>query len=152
MDVFNFMKGRQINVEELFQQAPSPNVDLERGFKQLQYDMEKQIRLWWDMASFEMCIGKDLTPRRLQWDVNPNNVVEDLTLLDDWFQFFNACEQKLMQLMIRRHRAKNSILDIKIAKLKEKMKPFMGAKEYSDRAQILQTHLSKYDGEIKQKK
>lgn len=49
MDVFDFMKECHINIEEFFQQTPSPNLDLERGFKQLQFDMEKQIRLWWDI-------------------------------------------------------------------------------------------------------
>lgn len=64
MDVFNFMKDRHINVEEIFQQTPSPNLDLDKGFKQLKYDTEKQVRLWRDIASLEMYIGKNLTPRK----------------------------------------------------------------------------------------
>lgn len=66
MDVFDFMKERHINLEDIFQDTPSPNIDLERGFKELQFDMEKQIRLWWAIASFELYISKKLTPRRLR--------------------------------------------------------------------------------------
>lgn len=152
MDVFNFLKGHQINIEEVFQQAPSPNLDLERGFKQLQSDMEKQVRLCWDIASFEMYITKNLTPKRLLWDVNHNDGVEDLTLVDEWFQFFSACEQKLMQMMVRRRQAKKLILESKIAELKERIEPFQGTKEFLDKAQQLHTYLFKYDAEIQQKK
>lgn len=151
MDVFNFMKGRQTNIEDIFQQTPSPNLDLERGFKQLQYDMEKQIRLWWDIASFEVYISRNLTPRSLRWDVHPNDGLEDLTLIDEWFQFFIACEQKLLQL-IRRLKAKNALIEANICDLKEQMGPMMGTKEYLEKAQSLQSHLSKFDGDIKKKK
>ena len=152
MDVFNFMQSRQTNIEEIFQQQPSPNVDLDRSFKQLQFNMEKQIRAWWDIASFEMYILKNQTPRRLRWDVYPNDGLEDLTLADEWFQFSNACEQKLLQLMIRRRKAKNVITEAHITDLKTSMGPFMGSKEYLERAQTLQSHLTKYDGNIKNKK
>lgn len=114
------MKGRQINIEEIFQKALSPNLDLEIGFKQLQSDMEKQVRLWWDIASFDLYIEKNLTPRRLRWDVNPNDGVEDPTLLDEWFQFFNACEQKLMQMMVRRRQPRDASLKPKFLSLKKK--------------------------------
>lgn len=126
MNVFNFMQSRQTNLEEIFQQKPSPNLDLERGFKQLQYDTEKQICLWWDIASFEIYNGKNLTPRRQSWNAHPNDGVEDLTCVNE----FNACEQKLMQLMIRRRKAKNVLIEANIADLKDKMGPHMGTKEY----------------------
>lgn len=58
MDVFDFMKGITFDLEEVFQSNPTPNVDLDRGFKELQHDMEKQIRIWWDIASLEAYIKK----------------------------------------------------------------------------------------------
>lgn len=127
-------------------------MDLDKGFKQLKHDTEKQIRQWWDIVSLEMYIGKNLTPRSLRWDISPNDGVEDLRLLDEWYQFFNACEQKLMQMMVRRREAKKAVLESKIKELKTTMEPFMSSKEYSDKAKELSTHLAKYDGEIKDKK
>lgn len=40
--------------------------------------------------------------------MSPNDGAEDLGLLDEWYQFFNACEQKRMQMIIRRRQAKKS--------------------------------------------
>lgn len=102
--------------------------------------------------SLEMYIGKNLTPRSLRWDVSPNDGIKDLELLDVWYQLFNACEQKLMQMMIRQRQAKKVILESKITELKAKMEPFMATNEYIDKVKNLWLHLSKYDGEIKDKK
>lgn len=97
-------------------------------------------------------IRKNLTPRRLRWDVSPNDGVEDLQLLDEWYQFFNTCEQKLMQMMISRRKAKKVILESKIAGLRKSMEPFKSNSEYAEKAKTLQIHLTNYDGEIKSKK
>lgn len=51
---------------------------------------------------------------------------------------FNACEQKLMQLMIRRRIAKNVTLEAKIVDLKEKMEPLKTNSEYMEKSKLLQ--------------
>lgn len=98
LDIFDFMKVRNVDLDECFQLHTKINSDLEKGFKQLQHDIEKQIKLWWDKASLEMYITKNLTPRRLRRDVSPLDGVEDLNLLDEWYQFFNSCEKSLCSL------------------------------------------------------
>lgn len=57
-----------------------------------------------------------------------------------------------MQLMIRRRKTKNALLELKISELKETMVPFKESNEYQENPQNYKHTFRKYDGEIKQKK
>lgn len=76
MDIFKYINNRTINLSEIFNQEQVFKQDIDSLFKQLRHCMEKQLRVWWDIAILEMYIAEKMTPRRLRWDISPNDAVK----------------------------------------------------------------------------
>lgn len=50
---------------------------MEEMFKKLRYIMKKQIHLRWDIAAFKRYLLENITPKRLRWNVAPNERLDD---------------------------------------------------------------------------
>ena len=86
MDIFGYMSNRQIDVGGIFSQEDITNrQDMQGLMKSFRHTMEKQLRVWWDIASLEMYIKEKITPRRLRWDIHPNDNIEDTALMAEWY-------------------------------------------------------------------
>ena len=129
-----------------------PTVNLEQGFKQLKNLMDKQTRVWWDITTLEKYKQAHITPRRLRWDLGPNDGLTEEGLTQAWYNFFNGCENKLLDIIIDRRKIKLKKIETTINGLKENMTPHSSTDDYSTRAKKLQDFLTKLDNEIKNKK
>lgn len=63
------------------------------------------------------------TPRRLRWDLGPNDGIMDEDLSRAWFNFFNGCENNLLDTIIERRKIKLTRIETNINTLKENMLP-----------------------------
>lgn len=89
MDLFTFMENRNVNLDEVFNpQNKTRNMDLESVVRKLGHLMEKKANLWWDTNTFERYIRENIVPRRLRWELPPNDGLTDKASTDEWFEFF----------------------------------------------------------------
>lgn len=104
---FFFLDNRRLDLGELFENFDNITaVKLEQGFKQLKNAMDKQVRTWWDITTLGRYRDANITPRRLRWDVDPNDGLTDEELAKNWYSFFNDCENKLLNIIIKRREEK----------------------------------------------
>lgn len=69
MDIFGYMGNRNIDLGGIFSQEIVTNAqDMNSLMRKLRHTMEKQLRVWWDIATIETYITAKMTPRRLRWD------------------------------------------------------------------------------------
>lgn len=120
--------------------------------RQLKHTLEKQLRVWLDVATLETYITAKMTPRRLRWDMHPNDNINDAGLMADWFSLFNKCEGELLQNIVKRRQFKLRMIETNIAEIKGLLVPFASQRDYKDKEKELQEHIKKYDGEIQAKK
>ena len=153
MEVFSFLASRRMDMGDPFENIDDTiTVNLEQGFKQLKNVMDKQIRVWWDIMTLEKYKQAHITPRRLRWDLGPNDGLTEDGLTQAWYNFFNGCENKLLDIIIDRRKIKLNKIETTINSLKESMTTHISTDDYSTRAKKLQDFLSKLDTEIKNKK
>lgn len=81
--------------------------------------MEKKVSLWWDVSTFETYLKESIVPRRLRWDVPPNDGLVDQESNDEWFKFFNEKGLELLRFLLERKRRKTKIIDQNIAGIRE---------------------------------
>lgn len=90
MDIFGYLNTRNIDIEAIFsQEQVTNNKDMHGLLKQLKHTLEKQLRVWWDISTLEMYVMEKITPRRLRWDVHPNDGIDNTDLMKDWYSIFN---------------------------------------------------------------
>lgn len=153
MEIFKYMHNRTVSLEVIFDQDTVINrQDMDSSFKQLGHSMEKQLRVWWDIATLDKHTKENITPRRLRWDIAPNDNINDPLHMDDWFRFFNKCEKDLLGMIIKRRQFKLKKVEGIIIQLKEQLAPFADTKEYKDNEKALQEAIQKYDKMIQGKK
>lgn len=151
--LFRYLNNRNINLTEVFnQEQVAIRQDIDSLFKHLKHNIEKQIRVWWDIATIEMYITEKITPRRLRWDISPNDAVNDKGLMEDWYKFFNDSENALLGKIVirRRHKLKN--IETEILQIRDQLVPFLESREYKEKENKLQEAMTKYDKEIQLKK
>lgn len=153
MDIFGYMGNRNINLTGIFSQEQVNNIqDMTSLFKQLKHLLEKQLRVWWDIATLETYIGENMTPRRLRWDLNPNDNLNDVTLMEEWFSFFSKCEKELLGNIIKRRQLKMRTIEVNINEIRTLLLPFNSQSDYKVKERELQEHIKKYDANIQAKK
>lgn len=60
------MQSRNISVGELFDKNSGERIpNIEGWFKQIKHAKQKQLRVWWDIATLEIYIAAQITPRRV---------------------------------------------------------------------------------------
>lgn len=91
-----------------------------------------------------------MTPRRLRWDIHPNDGIDDAGLMEEWYSFFNKCENELIQNIVKRRQHKLK-MEASIAEIKTQLLPFTSHKDYKDKEKKLQEIIKKYDIKIQAK-
>lgn len=123
MDTVKFISNRTINLDSLFTaDAPSVDyVDHSQLLATLGYTLEKQIRTWWDICTFQQYLKDNIIMRSLRWKVTPQDSLNDEESTNEWLDFFNGVGFKLQQLVFKRKKQKMKLLELKIADLQTKL-------------------------------
>lgn len=138
--------------ETLFYLIVNNTQDMHSLMKKLRHTLEKQLRVWWDIATLETYIKAKMTPRRLRWELDPNDGITDPELMEEWYSFFNGCENELLHKMIKRRRFKLKGIEASISEIKNQLIPFVNQTEYKNKEKELQESIKKYDTQIQIKK
>lgn len=93
-----------------------------------------------------------MTPRRLRWDIHPNDHLNEPPLTEKWYQFFNKCKSDLLQTIIKRRKFKLQGVETHIVELQNSLLPFLSKPDYKDKETQLQESIKKYETEIQTKK
>lgn len=155
MDVFAFLEKRQVNLEEVFNTTTpikKKSSDIESLMRKLGHNMEKKVSLWWDITTFEQYLKDNITPRRLRWDITPNDGILDQESVDDWFKFFNTKGLELLAFLLERKRSKLKTIEAVIAEVKEELDAHKDKAEFITLTTQLNKDLTKKDKEVQQRK
>lgn len=123
MEVFDYIERREVRLEDVFSgdKNKGRHDDVTHLFKKFSITLDKKIRAWWDIVSFEQYLAHNMVPRRLRWEVPPNDGLEDEESMQDWYLFFNKKGIELMEFLLSRKRKKLLIVESTIRELKKKM-------------------------------
>lgn len=113
---------------------------MNQHFKHLKNALDKQIRTWWDVFTLGKYVKDKITPRRLRWDIAPNDGLVDKDLEDEWFSFFNHSERKLLEMLIARKEKKLWLIEANINAIKSKLDPSIASGEHKDKLKQLQVY------------
>lgn len=154
MKVFSFLEHREVKLNQVFSNTQSSNVsdDLSTCFRKMCCIYEKKIKAWWDIASFEQYIKCKLVPRRLRWNLPPNDGPTDDESIQEWHDFFDKKIQELIDFLLLRKQRKMTILDKQIGELKSKIEPLQNSPDFSRLSGELKNEMMKWDKEIQEKK
>lgn len=154
MEVFSFLDIREVKLNKVFSNTQSANMSdvLSTSFRKLGYLFEKKIKAWWDIASFEQYTKSKLVPRRLRWDVPPNDGLTDDESIKEWYQFFNNRGQELIDFLLIRKRKKMLLLDKQISELKSLLEPLQNSPDFLRLSGELKNKMVKWDTEVQEKK
>ena len=104
MDSINFLSNRLLNMDSIFTNdgGGDDELDFNSLLSTLSNTLEKQVRTWWDIATFEHYLKENIIMRSLRWEVSPQNGLDDVESSSEWLDFFNGVGFKLQQLVLRR--------------------------------------------------
>ena len=153
MDVFQYLEKRDIKITDVFSRnASEPVNDIAQSFRKLGHLFEKKTKTWWDIVSFEQYLTSKLIPRRLRWDVPPNDGLVDIDSISEWSSFFIKKGMELMELLLVRKQRKLKILNSQINDITTILEPLKDSEEFLKLSGELKNKLVKWDSEIQNKK
>lgn len=108
IDAVKFIDNRPNNLDSLFSVDGTlvENEDQSFLLTSLGYALEKQIRTWWDICTFEHYLKEKIIMRNLRWEVKPQNGLNDEASMTEWHNFFNVVGLKLQELVLKRKKQK----------------------------------------------
>lgn len=88
MDAVQFISNRSINLDSVFTTdiTPVDYVDHSLG-----YTVEKQIRTWWNICTFEQYLKDNIIMRSLRWELTPQHGLIDERSMSEWLDFLQGC-------------------------------------------------------------
>lgn len=153
MEVFSYMEKRKVNLDEVFSTTNvSRNLDLESLMRKLGHNMEKKVSLLWDICTFETYLNENIVPRRLRWDVPPNDGLTDPESNEEWFKFFNDKGLELLTFLLERKQRKNKKIDQNILEIREELELYKDTTEFKNLTTQLNKDLVKKDKKVQQRK
>ena len=114
--------------------------------------LEKQVRTWWDICTFEQYNKDHIIVRSLRWDVVPQDGLDDAASMSEWYEFFNNVGFKLQDLVLARKRKKMALLEAKINELKTKLDAIKDSQQIVDFNNRIKKKLEKIDKDTQKKK
>lgn len=126
MDAVQFISNWSINLDSVFTTdiTPVDYVDHGQLLSTLGYTLEKQIRTWWDICTFEQYLKDNILMRSLRWEVTPQDGLIDEGSMSEWLNFFNGVGFKLQQLVLKRKKTKNEAIVIKNSRFTNKIRSY----------------------------
>lgn len=89
----------------------------------MKHTLDKQVKTWWDITTLKQYVKDSITPKRIHWDVAPNDGLDSQDIRDEWYNFFNVSEKNLLGLIISIRKTNLRLLEAKIQTLKEQLNP-----------------------------
>lgn len=126
MEAINFLLNRQINSKYIFstnQVMTECDEDFSGKLKTLENLLEKQVKTWWDMFTFEHSQKENLIFRSLRWEVAPQDGLNYQIFMDEWLEFFNKVGRELQNLVLKRKQIKLGRLNEQINAIQSKLEP-----------------------------
>ena len=155
MEVINFLSNRQINAESVFstnQEMAECEEDYPGTLKALENLLEKQVKAWWDVFTFEHYNKEGLIFRSLRWEVTPQDGLTDAKYMTEWLSFFNKAGKELQNLVLKRKEIKLALLNEKIQVLRNKLEPIKETSLIKDFNVNMKKKLEKIDRETQKRK
>lgn len=149
MDVFSYVESREIILTDVFSKATvnSNQGDLTFSFRKLGHLFEKKIKTWWDIVSIEQYLSAELIPRRLRWDIPPNDGLLDEESNKEWRGFFVSKGLELLGLLLSHKQRKKKWLESQIKEIADRIEPFKDTAEFIALSGELKAKLIKWDKE-----
>lgn len=107
---------------------------------------------WWDVSTFETYLNENIVPRRLRWDIPPNDGLTDQESNDEWSKFFNEKGLELLTFLLQRKQRKTRKLDQNIAEIREELETYKETTEFKTLTTQLNKDFTKKDREVQQRK
>lgn len=128
MDSIRFLSNRHLNMDSIFtsDEEGEDSMDYNAILSALSNTLEKQVRTWWDIVTFEHYLKENIIMHSIRWEVSPQDGLDDAESSSEWLDFFNWLGFKLQQLVLRRKKRKMISLEKKISELQEKLDPIKG--------------------------
>lgn len=153
MEIFTFLDQRQVNLEEIFNAQPkTDNHNIESLMRKLGHNMEKQVNLWWDIHTFEQYLKENIVPRRLRWELPPNDGLNDKESIQEWFEFFNNKSLEGLKFLLKRKQKKLRLINQQIIDLKTELEPHKESTDFKKFSTQLSSDLGAKDIEVQQRK
>ncbi|XP_073471443.1 vomeronasal type-2 receptor 26-like [Aquarana catesbeiana] len=114
--------------------------------------LEKQIKVWWDVFTFEHYQKENLIFRSLRWEVSPQDGLNDQKYVDEWREFFNKAGRDLQSLVLSRKQIKLGLINEKIRIIQEKLEPIKDSNQIKEFNSNIKKKLEKIDRETQKKK
>lgn len=154
MDIFQYRTSRKINLEEVFKiDIVTDNFDtVESNFKSLQKMMNKELRLWWDVATLERYLQMKMVPQQLRWSLQIYDGDDSSAAKDDWWQFFNHCGLQLVSKLVTKKQGQLRSISQSIEELQHKLEKDKNTMEFTQLSDNLKKIMEKEDSEIQKRK
>ena len=114
--------------------------------------LTKKIKTWWDITSFDQYLSAKIIPRRLRWDLPPNDGLTDVESNKEWFEFFTNKSFDLIRLLTLRKKRKKLWLEEQIKAITDLIEPSKETSEFIRLSGELKTKLIRWDKESQDKK
>ena len=154
MDVFSYLENREVILTDVFSEAAvaSDSGDLNISFKKLGHLFDKKIRTWWDIVTFEQYLVTKIIPRRLRWDLPPNDGLTGEESIKEWFNFFTEKGFELIRFLLSRKQRKKLWLESQIKEITDRIERHKDTSEFIRLSGELKNKLEKWDKETQEKK
>lgn len=154
MDALQFLSSRTIDINAIFainEQATAQS-NINGVLTALGNVLEKLVRTWWDICTFEQYIKEKILVRSSRWEVAPQDGLDDPESMQEWYEFFTNMGFKLQDLVLARKRKKMSILEGKINEFRLQLEPVKGTQQVLEFNTRIKKKLEKIDRDTQKKK
>lgn len=148
MEIFSYMEGRELNIDELFIIPDIARSDTHSAFRDMGHLMYKKINLWWDIIIIEQYLKEDIIPRKFRWDIPINDILTEDEDIKEWYEFFHGKEKEALIFIKKRKQRKLSRIEGIIKDLKANLEP---NKDFRTLAERLSKNMIQKDKENKEK-
>lgn len=122
------------------------------GFRRLHHTMNKELRVWWDIATLEHYLAARMVPQRLRWDLQiyegERTTESDLY----WSSFFNECGLRLLEKLIERKRIKLRQIEGEIEGIEKELEPHKNEAQYNHLSTEVKNNIIRDDKIIMERK
>ncbi|KAM4012417.1 LOW QUALITY PROTEIN: uncharacterized protein ACNLHF_004941 [Anomaloglossus baeobatrachus] len=134
------------------QSGSSPPVQHRELQVKLKNFLFKRTKSWWNKASLEQYLSKDIIPRGLRIQKFPAFVVEDDTFKNRWEEACKLCSRTMLELLIGFDKKRIQELESEIEKINKKLKDNMSEGALAEFDRELIKECEECESDIKQKK
>ena len=155
MDAIDFLSNRQISADSIFsssQEMTDCEEDYPSILKALDNLLEKQVKAWWDVFTFEHYNKEGLIFRSLRWEVTPQDGLTDVKYMDEWLNFFNKVGKELQVLVLKRKQIKLSLINEKIKIIQKQLEPIKESEMIKEFNNSMKKKLEKVDRDTQKRK